>query len=52
MPQEVQEHHRQAARIETLVQEVAAFPDPMRAPRLRSLSRHSWICMAKGWHGC
>src|SRR2546429_466079 len=28
MPQEVQEHHRQAARIETLVQEVAAFPDP------------------------
>jgi Fe-S cluster biogenesis protein NfuA/nitrite reductase/ring-hydroxylating ferredoxin subunit len=28
MPQEVQEHQRQAARIETLVQEVAAFPDP------------------------
>ncbi|GAC1637972.1 MAG: NifU family protein [Ktedonobacteraceae bacterium] len=28
MPQEVQEHHRQAARIETLVQEVAGFPDP------------------------
>ena len=28
MPQEAQEHYRQAARIETLVQEVAAFPDP------------------------
>jgi len=28
MPQEVQEHHRQAARIETLIQEVAAFHDP------------------------
>ncbi|GAC1349656.1 MAG: NifU family protein [Ktedonobacteraceae bacterium] len=32
MPQEVQEHHRRSTRIETLVQEVAAFPDPrMRA---------------------
>lgn len=28
MPQEVQEHNRLAARIETLVQEVAAFSDP------------------------
>ena len=28
MPQEVQEHQRLAARIETLVQEVAEFPDP------------------------
>ena len=28
MPQEVQEHQRQAAHIETLVQEVAAFTDP------------------------
>src|SRR5437016_11715445 len=28
MPQEVQEHNQRAARIETLVQEVAAFPDP------------------------
>ncbi len=28
MPQEAQEHRRLAARIETLVQEVAAFPDP------------------------
>ncbi len=28
MPQEVQEQHRQAARIETLIQEIAAFPDP------------------------
>src|SRR4051794_2602020 len=28
MPQEVQKHNHQAARIETLVQEVAAFPDP------------------------
>src|SRR5438105_655479 len=28
MAQEVQEHHHQAARIETLIQEVAAFPDP------------------------
>lgn len=28
MPQEAQEHERQVARIETLVQEVAAFPDP------------------------
>src|SRR5437764_13886806 len=28
MPQEVQEHRRLAARIERLVQEVAAFPDP------------------------
>src|SRR5947209_19739146 len=28
MPQEVQEHHRQAARLETLIQEIAAFPDP------------------------
>ena len=28
MPQEVQEYHHQAARIETLIQEVAAFPDP------------------------
>jgi Fe-S cluster biogenesis protein NfuA/nitrite reductase/ring-hydroxylating ferredoxin subunit len=28
MPQEVQEYQRQAARIETLVQEIAAFPDP------------------------
>ncbi len=28
MPQQVQEHHRLAARIETLVQEVATFPDP------------------------
>ena len=28
MPHEVQEHHHQAARIETLIQEVAAFPDP------------------------
>ncbi|MDQ6660300.1 MAG: NifU family protein, partial [Chloroflexota bacterium] len=28
MPQEVQEHNRQVARIETLVQEIAAFPDP------------------------
>lgn len=28
MPQEVQEHHRQEARIETLVQEVAEFSDP------------------------
>ena len=28
MPQEVQEHHRQAARIETLVQDVAEFSDP------------------------
>lgn len=27
MPQEVQEHHRRAERIETLVQEVATFPD-------------------------
>ena len=28
MPQEVQEHHHRAARIETLIQEIAAFPDP------------------------
>jgi len=28
MPQEVQEHHNQAARIETLIQEVAKFHDP------------------------
>ncbi len=28
MPQEVQEHHNQAARIETLIQEVATFHDP------------------------
>ena len=28
MPQEVQEHNHLAARIDTLVQEVAAFPDP------------------------
>ncbi len=28
MPQKAQEHRRLAARIETLVQEVAAFPDP------------------------
>jgi Fe-S cluster biogenesis protein NfuA len=28
MPQEVQEHDHRAARIETLIQEVAAFPDP------------------------
>lgn len=28
MPQEVQEHHSQAERIETLIQEVAAFHDP------------------------
>src|SRR2546430_13899608 len=28
MPQEVQEHYRQAARIEALVEEVAEFPDP------------------------
>lgn len=28
MPQEVQEHRRQAARIEALVEEVASFPDP------------------------
>jgi Fe-S cluster biogenesis protein NfuA len=28
MSQEVQEHDRRAARIETLIQEVAAFPDP------------------------
>ncbi len=28
MPQEVQEHNRRSARIETLVQEVAAFSDP------------------------
>ena len=28
MPQEVQEHQRQAERIETLIQEVAAFHDP------------------------
>ena len=28
MPQEVQEHQYLAARIETLVQEIAAFPDP------------------------
>jgi Fe-S cluster biogenesis protein NfuA/nitrite reductase/ring-hydroxylating ferredoxin subunit len=28
MPQEAQVHHRRAARIETLIQEVAAFPDP------------------------
>ena len=28
MPQEVQEHQRQAERIETLIQEVAAFRDP------------------------
>ena len=28
MPQEVQEHQHRAARIETLIQEVAAFPDP------------------------
>lgn len=28
MPQEVQEHHRRAARIETLIQEIAALPDP------------------------
>lgn len=31
MPQEVQEHNHLAARIDTLVQEVAAFPDPQRA---------------------
>ena len=32
MPQEVREHDQRAARIETLIQEVAAFPDPhMRA---------------------
>ncbi len=28
MPQEVQEHNHPAARIETLIQEIAAFPDP------------------------
>jgi Fe-S cluster biogenesis protein NfuA len=28
MPQEMQEHQRRAERIETLIQEVAAFPDP------------------------
>ncbi len=28
MPQEAREHYRQAARIETLVQGIAAFPDP------------------------
>src|SRR5437899_11975455 len=28
MPQKAQEHRRLAARIETLVQQVAAFPDP------------------------
>ncbi len=28
MPHEEREHHRQAARIEALVEEVAAFPDP------------------------
>jgi len=28
MPQDMQEHHRRAARIETLIQEIAAFPDP------------------------
>lgn len=28
MPQEVQEHGSRAARIETLIQEIAAFPDP------------------------
>src|SRR6202043_1366629 len=28
MPQEVQEHHRRAERIDTLIQEIAAFPDP------------------------
>lgn len=28
MPQDMQEHQRRAARIETLIQEIAAFPDP------------------------
>lgn len=28
MPQQVQEHHHLATRIETLVQEIASFPDP------------------------
>jgi Fe-S cluster biogenesis protein NfuA/nitrite reductase/ring-hydroxylating ferredoxin subunit len=28
MQQDMQEHHRRAARIETLIQEIAAFPDP------------------------
>jgi Fe-S cluster biogenesis protein NfuA/nitrite reductase/ring-hydroxylating ferredoxin subunit len=37
MPQEVQEHNHLAARIDTLVQEVAAFPDPQARATAQAL---------------